>query len=239
MSALLEVEITRPSFSLALPVQQFAETMHRSFEESLLRNGAGLIRRVMGITPPGSADGASGGLNSESRARGEKAIARDMAAIFIPVALKHKRAERWPDPGEIHLARLRSDSRYNGRLTRGHAQAYYVDVNKLRSLYVDLKSHVGRMAAGWMPAARALGVSAPAWVARHSSLGSYEVVRDADGIRLIAVNASMFPKLMAEMQRRLPYATEYQFNAMTREMAAFAAKELRQLGIEWRRGTGT
>lgn len=234
MSA-IELTVERPTGNIALPFVEFAQTMHLTFEESLMRNAKGLIRRVMGITPPGQADGADGGLDSNGKVRGETAIARDLAAIFIPVVLKHKRPERWPDLAAVHLARLQSDSRFNGKLTRGRAQAYYVDVNKLKALYVDLKSHVGQMASGWMPAARALGVSAPAWVSRHSALGTFEVVRDADGISVHAVNAAMFPGVMAEMQRRLPYATDYQFNAMQREMQYFLEKEASNLGSAFRR----
>lgn len=228
----IELTFDRPVRDISLPFVEFAQAMHLTFEESLMRNAKGMIRRVMGITPPGTADGADGGLNSDGKTRGEAAIARDLENIFTGVTLKHKRKEQWPDPAAIHL-RLFINQGSGVRSDRGRGY-YHVDRTKLKALYVDLKSHVGRMAAGWMPAANALSLSAPAWVTRHGSAGTFSVVRDSDGISVMASNRSMFPKLMAEMERRLPYATEYQLHAMQKEMQVVIEKEAAKLGRDLR-----
>lgn len=232
MPAPIEVTFEGYEGYLSLPFKEFAHVMHSSFEESLTRNGAGLVRRVMGITPPGNNPGTDGALTLEDRRRGESAIQRDLYAIFTPVKIKGLRAERYSyeDAVAIHLRHL-IDKRPGAPMRSDLGRAYYhVRDAYVKQLFTELASHVGRMAAGWLPAAQALNVSPPAWVARHSGSGSYALLRDGGDLTIIATNSAIYPFLMAEMQRRVPYAMRYQADAMMREMDFFAEKELRALG---------
>lgn len=224
------VDLTDFSRSL----RHLSELNHRTSAENLRRyarttlsnrQGSGLLE----ITPPGSA-GVTG---LAARRQGEGAIDRDLAAVFIPVRLKHKRRERWPDVAGIHDARFRSSSRSGGKLTRGQAQAYYVDVLKLRALRRTLFGRVGYMAAGWLPACTALGVRPPAWIARHGTgRGSYrqQLAGPRYEIEMVCHVAPRGPA--GELERRVPDALRYATSRIEREIDYLYAKDAKKAGFK-------
>ena len=60
---------------------------------------------------------------------------RALGAVFVPVTLKHKRPERWPDLVPIYRARIvRGDATYQGR------RIFWVDRRKLEALRARLLS---------------------------------------------------------------------------------------------------
>ncbi|HSV73463.1 MAG TPA: hypothetical protein VLH79_06865 [Chthonomonadales bacterium] len=189
------------------------------------RQGSGLLQ----ITPP-----SGGGMfGTMGKRQGEAAIDRDLAAVFIPVQLKHQRRERWPNVAEIHSARFRSGSRFGKKLTRGRAQAYYVDVVKLRALRRQLFARVGKLAAGWVPAARALGAAVPAWIARHGTArGTISMRFSAPrySIEMVCLAAANSPH--EEMQfKNVPYAIRYATNNLTRQIAHRLGSDARTAGF--------
>lgn len=64
-----------------------------------------------------------------------KQIARSLDSVFIPVELKHKRPETWPNLRPIYNARILQGRRsYDGR------KLFWVDVNKRDRLADDLEA---------------------------------------------------------------------------------------------------
>ena len=62
-----------------------------------------------------------------------KALGRQFRSIFIPVTLRHKRTELWPDPRVIYQARIvRHQRTYRGR------KVFYVDEQKVDALFSEL-----------------------------------------------------------------------------------------------------
>lgn len=189
------------------------------------RNGSGLLQ----ITPPSS----QGSFGVAGKKQGEAAIARDLAAVFRGVRLKHKgRAEQWPDVAGIHR-RLFLSKRPGGKLRsdRGR-QGYYVDATKLRDLALVLKSHVGKFASGWASAANRLGVAVPAWIARHGGRrGTVRVKLTAPKYE-IEMTCNVPPNAPgAELERRVPYAIAYATERIEADIAMTAARAAGKSGF--------
>lgn len=202
-------------------LEEYARLFRKTFPEVLLQGGRGAVRHIIAITPPASADGVAGGLDSSSaaRRRGYAAISRDLNRIFVPVRLKGKRTERHslPDMVRIHTKHL--GYKRPGAKMRRYGGPYYVDKRKFRQLEITLRSHVGRLAAGWAPAATALGVKLPSWIGRHGlGRGTYEVQYQGGLMWLEAVNLASAHAPVEELRRRVPYAVEYALNDMRRQI---------------------
>lgn len=69
----------------------------------------------------------------ERRAFIERQIARQLAAIFVPVTLKHRRRELWPDLAGLYRARI-----IRGQRTVGGRKRFYVDEQKFDALFREL-----------------------------------------------------------------------------------------------------
>lgn len=199
----------------------------RSSARAVLSNprGSGLLQ----ITPPSSASSTG----TTAKKAGEAAIERDLAAVFTGVRLKKKRVEQWPDVAGIHRrlflqkrpgAKLRSD--------RGRA-AYYVDSVKLRALLLQLKGNVGKLASGWLAAAQALGVRAPAWISRHGPRRG-DVRTQLTGPQLEIEMACLAPPNAPaeELDRRVRYALNYQEKALDRQIAFLTERDARRAGFK-------
>jgi hypothetical protein len=119
-------------------------------------------------------------------------------------------------------------------MRRDRGQPYYVDVRKFRALEDKLRSHVGRLASGWVSAAQAVKAAVPAWISRHgASRGAVSMDLESNDLYFEAVNyASNVPVFIAtETQRRINYATKYQAAAMNREMQALLVKRATESGL--------
>ncbi|HVT74582.1 MAG TPA: hypothetical protein VHD61_15720 [Lacunisphaera sp.] len=217
-------------------IEAFANAAHRSFKSAFLQTGRGAVRNVVAITPPAAAANGPGTLDNSSsaKARGASAINRDLIRVFAPVRLKHKRREIYSgaDMVEIHRERL-AKKRPGAPMTRGRAQAYYVDVRKFNALADKLRSHVGRLAAGWLPAAQALGVTTPQWISRHGlGRGTFRADLEGSAMFLESVNLASPFAPTAELQRRVGYAVQYALNDLTRQMPVLLARNAREVGLE-------
>lgn len=69
---------------------------------------------------------------------------QSLSSVFIPVTLKHKRREQWPNLSPIYTARvLRGQSTYQGR------EKFYVDERKLDALRERINAQsFGRLSPG-------------------------------------------------------------------------------------------
>lgn len=225
------------------PLLQFALASHKSLPQVTEQVGRGAVRHVIVITPPATAQGGPGSLDSSSEAkqRGYASINRDLNIVFSPVRIKGKR------PGAvisglqlraIHLGHLKK-KRPGAAMRRDRAQPYYVDRRLLNKLHSLLRSHVGRLAAGWMAAATALDVAVPSWISRHgTSRGSYRSNFDGDIYSVVAINDASPGAPVEELRRRVPYAQRYAYNDLRRQIPYIMRKQAAQLGFGMGLGPG-
>lgn len=224
-------------------IREMAAATGRTVEDVARQQMKLLVRDVMAITPPGSA-GVSGRAALKA---GENAIDRDLGRMgFKPVALKgfrtithvpagHVKGEvvsiaavrvktrenpRFADPDAFHASCLLS--RHGRKVTRGGRQGFYVDQRKFKLMRARLFAQIGRLAAGWIPAADALGVAVPAWIRRHagSARGTFSVSNSASRITIEAVN--QFPdtasELAAATRRRINFAIAKRLTNITAQL---------------------
>lgn len=186
------------------------------------RQGSGLLQ----ITPPGS-QGVTG---LAAKRQGERAIDRDLAAIFVPVPYKGL-GPRPPAPGPIQRRHL-ATKRPGKKIRRDRPQPYFVDEREFRALAQELKRRVGFLASGWVASARALGAAVPAWIARHgTSRGTIRMQFRAPryGIEMICFAPANSP--WQELERRLPYALSYATNNLKRQIGFFLDRDARSVGL--------
>jgi hypothetical protein len=184
----------------------------------------GMVRDVINFTPP-SSQKATG---TSAKGAGETAIARDMGKLFIPVTLKGKGKEKWPDPHKLHHEAMQAAA---GGKVATPTQRYHVDKAKLTSLRNVLKPHVGLLASGWVTAANSLGVSVPAWVARHSGSGrgtDLIITENEKQITMKVINH--FPNtasaLADQTKRLIAFAKKAAIGSMTRQLPYILKKNL-------------
>lgn len=182
-----------------------------------------LIKNVIEITPP--SNGSVKGL--AARKAGENKISSDLGGVFVPVKLKRKFPEKWPDVSGIHKARFFAKG--NRSLSRGRAQAFYVDESKLRSLRSLLFKRIGVLASGFVPALLKLGGTAPAWIMRHGGRRGFAVVNlQGNKLSLIATNITPNGAPDNEMIRRINKAMQYQENRILRQINYLLTKNTRR-----------
>lgn len=215
-------------------LQKYAMLTGRTFQDTMIRAAKGLTRHAIRITPPFSADGGPDAPHGSAKARGAAAIERDLDIIFSPVRLKGKRKERIKGAEIVEIHRRHLKNKPFGKPMRRFGGPYFVDRRKLSALATKLRSHVGRLAAGWLPAVTTTGATGtPGWVARHSARGWARL--DLDGGEMIfeAVNQPKFlpAKLAAEMDRRVDYAAGYQMKGMQRELSHLLMRDATKAGL--------
>jgi hypothetical protein len=220
-------------------IEAFAIAARKTFGEAFFQTAGGAVRHVISITPPATASGIPGGLDSGSQAkvRGYNTIRRDLNNAFAPVRLKNKRKEAIPagDMRIIHQ-RLLTKKRPGTPMRRDRAQPYYVDVRKLRGLESELRENVGKLAGGWMPSANALNVSGvPQWISRHGAgRGTIEMQMQGTALYVHAVNnvSTYAPAwVVPETQRRAGYAVTYAMNDLRRQLPYLLSRSARNSGL--------
>ena len=87
-----------------------------------------------------------------------------------------------------------------------------------------LKGHVGKLKAGWMPAAKKLGVSVPAWISKHSTPGSvHDNSRKLGNPSIMVSNNSAFgPQVEHKI---VEYAIEKRRGSMQKQIEALVNAE--------------
>jgi len=230
----MEVD-TKVIGSGTLTLEKYALITGRTFKDTMIRAAKGVTRHVIRITPPFQADGKPDSPHSAAKVRGYMAIERDLAKIFSPVRIKGKRKERISGAQMvgIHLSHLKG-KRPGKAVRRDRPEPYFVDRRKYMTLLNKLRSHVGRLAAGWMPAVAATGATGtPGWVSRHGGRGDARLNLDGSEMFFEATN---YPKVLpaniaAELQRRVPYALQYQMNDRRRELERFLLRDATKAGL--------
>lgn len=222
-------------------IERYAMACSLDFEAAAFRLTRGFMRRVIGITPPAQGKrGAGGALTHADKKRGEQTIDADLAQLFVPVKLRGKRDEQFPDVAGLHRQRFIAAKKPGRLLKRGGPQPWYVDQRKLAALAKALKARGGKLASGWLAGADAVGATGvPAWVRRHGTgRGNHKLVvtlsrtslARTHGFTFVAANTSVHPSLVPELDRRIGYALGYAAKAMNRETNAILAKRGQQFG---------
>jgi hypothetical protein len=182
----------------------------------------GIVRDVLTYTPPASQ--RAQGL--DARRSGEASIVRDMKKLFIPVTLKGKRTEQWPNPHELHH-RAFASGQIEAPLVK-----YHVDTAKLTSLKNVLRPHVGLLASGWARAAQTLGVSVPAWIARWAGAGrgtDLQVITSGTQIVLKVTNRmpNTAAAIAAQTQRLINFAKKAALGRLVRQLPYLIKRQMR------------
>jgi hypothetical protein len=211
---------------LQAKIAQMSAATGRTVKEETKTVMKGMVKYVMDYTPPGS----QAGTGSVARQKGEVAIVRDMRKLFIPVELKGKRKEKWPDPHALHhKAMIAASGGYVGTPT----VKYRVDKAKLTALKVKLQSHVGLLASGWITGAQALGVAVPSWISRQGGSGrgtGLQVVETQGKISMRIVNhvPGTASAIAAQMQRLVTSAKTAAIGKLKRQLPHILKKNLRK-----------
>lgn len=232
-------------------LDRYAETMGRTMAQTLRRAAKGIARRVIAITPPGSA-GVTG---AAARRQGQQRIARQMSAVLAPVRIKGRRRitvvfgrkikrpvfvptrERIVDVAAHYRRELRKNSSGTGLVLRNPGRKAWVDVRKFEAELQRRQGGVGRLASGWAEGARVLEVPVQAWVARHgTSRGAIRVNTLTADMHITVFNrsAGLPAPLRGEMERRIVAAVGYQREAMEREIRYMGFKQAQALAIRTR-----
>jgi hypothetical protein len=230
-------------------VRRFSSVMKRGLRDVTRQAAKGITRRVIDVTPPAS-EGSAG---QDARRAGEGKISRQMSSVFAPKKLKGRRKitvvfgrrlkkpvyvktkEKHPDVAGLYRQNSRARGTATGITTRKVHNKFYVDVRKFQAVLAAKKSKVGTLAAGWTAGATALDLPVQAWISRHGSSGGMVRIDTAgDRMRVVVENFApgLPPHIRADLARRIPYAVQYQANAMERAIAAVKQKTCSEVGIK-------
>jgi hypothetical protein len=225
---------------LSRHIEDFAAATNRTVPDVSRQAMKGMVRYAIDLTPP-----ATGGANKAAQRAGERTITRDLGLMGFepvtlkghrdikvvfghvlahPVRVKTKENPKFADPEAFRRSRL--SSLHGGRPTRGGKQAFYVARSKFNAMQKRLFAEVGRLASGWVPAARELGVSVPAWIARHGGADRGTTVEQvSEGSKLSLRVTNHFPdtvpnKIYDDTLRRIEAIKGYVANGFRRQLEA-------------------
>jgi hypothetical protein len=159
------------------------------------RQGKGVMKEVIANVPP-----CNGKADLAAKRIGERAIERDIGKLFVAAA----GGGRPPAPvamETIHQSARTDKGRVSGR-SRGRNRQR-VSKTALKSYLRDAQKGVGNLAAGFLPAANAVGYRPPAWIARHSAPGSVSLHISSHGIRFRAINNVQYANKVNFIESRI------------------------------------
>lgn len=215
-------------------VHLFARLAGRDLREVFESTAKGIVKRAVTLTPPFSARNRT---ITAAKAAGEATVRADFRRLFRPVEIKGQRkipllfgkdhpSAPWFTPTvEKHpnVAALYRQHRILDRAgrSRNYRQPFYVDQRKHETEIKRRLRKVGYLGAGFLPAARALGVTVPGFMKRHASApGQYQQTTSRDRLRIVFTNAVGYASRVGggDLRRRIDYAVRYQMNAMDRQI---------------------
>ena len=205
----------------------------KSDEEFLKTQAKGLVRILFAVTPPGDGKGAEDGNLSgmaANRRQGEAAIAVDVAKALRP---SRKRSAE-DDPIVIKRFIEKNRRRYSGRVTRVRKKdKLVVTTAAYRREVKERQSYVGTLAAGWAPAARALGQAVPAWIDRWIGRGSGgTIVMTSSSLRVEIANETSFVGNVKDIHKRVQAALDIQGHKMERAALSYMQEKFERAGFD-------
>lgn len=216
-------------------IRRYASEMHKGLRQVVREAARGITRYMIENTPPNSAQGRGrDGLKS-----GVDKISRQMQAVLAPVRLKGRRKittvfghrlrrpvyvatrEKYPDVAALYRANTHARGTGIGIRVSGTGQKFHVDKRKFDAELKLRSASVGKLAAGFSEAAKALDLPLQNWIGRHTPSTSFgRVAIDTAGERMRITVENFAPGVPANVQadvaRRIPFAIEYQRGAMRR-----------------------
>ena len=198
-------------------------TTKRTGAEVLRTQARGVVTTLMRVTPPAN------GVNdtaTAARRRGEASVRADVSRVIYPV--RRVQPGKRIDPA---AAIERRRGARTGRVSRG--ERYAVEAPEFRAELARRLAEVGKLAAGWAPAARRLGVRVPAWINRHGGDGfGGEVMSEGVRIRVLMVNGTIYARAQRDLERRVQWALDEQGRAMERAASRGMHEGFRRAGFE-------
>lgn len=193
-------------------LEQWSTRSKKSTSAVMAQYSKLLIKEVVNVTPPGS-EKAQGLV---AKKLGENTVKNDIARLFQKVRKTTKK------PGEVHSAAEipvihKRHRNKRGRVSKRVAShpVYTEDYNA----YLKLKlASVGKLAAGWAPAAIRLGAPIPAWVKRHTSPGDVLVQDTPDYYLVRATNRVPYVTQQYNLNASMARALNLQENKLRREL---------------------
>jgi hypothetical protein len=192
------------------------------------------VRDVVRITPPGHwikmtdsdprwRPGRPVRLTSmaEARRAGVNAVRGNIAQILVA-----GRRSKLADAKGLHQRFRDNRGRVRTNLARGRDRRFRVVATALRVEVVRSVNNVGLLASGWNAAARQLGLSLPAWIARHgSSRGRIRISLDPRNMRITITNSVRFAGNVQDLERRVNWALFNRARQMDKQLVHLALVE--------------
>ncbi len=224
-------------------------------KKDVVRTAAkGFVKTIVKITPPASqkAQGSSAKRIGEKAATADlrklvvlaKSLSVDPAAESASIQKRDASGRFLSKEERAALAGLATQDpasilRFH-KSKRGHAH-HAPEIPRSDRLRVQqetflaaakiLIKEVGTLAAGWVASAAILGVSIPAWVRRHGATRGEAMISDTGSrFRIELSNAMPFIGSVADYDRRVQLAVNYQVKGMNRQADYLARKKIREAG---------
>jgi hypothetical protein len=219
-------------------MEQYVLLTGKSMEDAMRHEGKQLARALVRSMPPHRVPWHSDDSGSAKR-RAERRTARTLGRMFIGKELVGSRRvtrlfgkevrgapwivpapERHPDVEGIYdreaSAVWRSSQSTNQRIKAGLVR--YVDRRKVDRLKKREWAKIGRMAAGYVPAAVRFGTPVPAWIRRHRVGGWARIDFRPDVLRIEIVNAHPKASRNPGLQRRADLAVRARSEALEKQV---------------------
>ena len=226
----MNIRMTLDTSGISRAINQLRPLVKKSKSELIRDAAKGFVATSLEITPPAS----KGKTGAKAKAQGVQAIKGDLAKIMIGVRKQREIDTRAgaASPEELYK-RFRSPR--NGRINpRALAHPYKVKSSELKALTDKLIARVGWLAAGWNQAAQKLGVSMrkwPEWVQRHGSGRGYCTISEGvSSVRIEIGNNVKYIAGVADLERRLEAAIQYEENKIMRQIPVLLKKALQKSG---------
>lgn len=218
----MDISVTLDDGDFRQAMEEYDLHSKRSSGDVLKQQAKLFVRDIVSITPPGHAVGRSSSTGTTilgaaaSKKAGESAVRSDLARTVFE-------ARNGGDPATIHA---RARSKRTGRVPRSQRPAAARGVARYRALML---SRVGILASGWSAAARALGLSLPAWISRHgTSRGSVGIHLTGGDLEISVTNSVRFAGTVRDMHRRMQWALDNRAAQMFKQLEDFAQKQARK-----------
>jgi hypothetical protein len=226
------------------------KVLRKVMEKVVPEEARGFVRTVVADTPPANKRVKG----KEAQRAGERAIDRDLKAVFTPVVLKRKRAvthlfgnkhpktgskppwfvrtkEVNPDVEKIYEERRARGLARGRKMTRGRRQAWYVSLAKYNKLRTKLRKRVGALAGGWNATAVKVGAKLPAWVRRHGTeRGKVQVKLRRTSYVITMRNQVRYGRKLG-LQGRVDRAARKQAGKLRRRLPYVLRAEMRMAGL--------
>jgi hypothetical protein len=186
---------------LDLAISDLADA-HGSFLASLRSEGEIALRDFAAETLPDLVKA----VGPETEGQGKAAIIADIFKVVTPVKPSREAGVTF---SPMTVRSIVGRRRYQGKIRRELKVKFPVRLADFQA-YRDQKFlHVGITAAGYLTAAKALGIELPSWITRHGdSEGDFSIERTKTGIEITVSNAVPWAYYLPDTMSKSGYAVQ-------------------------------